>query len=437
MRQLPLGIFFFLATFCVGVSAQGPPAVNAARLQQRIEALSEFGRPAGGTFASGVSRLGYSDVDVEARRYVMDLMRASGLQVRVDPAGNIVGHREGEARDLPPILFGSHIDSVPNGGNFDGPLGTLSAIEVVEALNEARRTTRHPLEVVVWANEEGVAYGNGLCGSRAVVGELVPGELELVWNGVRKADAVRAIGGAPDRIVEARRADGSIAAYLELHIEQGGTLDKAGIPIGVVEGIVAIDRYEAVVRGAANHAGTTTMADRRDALIAAAQLTLAVREVVTGEPGRQVGTVGQLTVTPNAPNVVPGEVRMTIELRDLSAEKIRGLFGRVEARAREIAQATKTDITIAPTSHHDAALTAPDIQSAIERAAKEAGLAGMRLPSGAGHDAQMLARIGPMGMIFVPSIGGISHSPAEKTTWRDCANGATVLLRAVLAVDRR
>jgi N-carbamoyl-L-amino-acid hydrolase len=429
--------FALCLLLAVAGPALGQPDVNPARLQQRLEALSEFGRPAGGTFASGVTRLGYSEADARARQYVAGLMRAAGLQVRIDAAGSIVGRRDGQSRDLPPILFGSHIDSVPNGGNFDGALGTVAAIEVVEALNDARVTTRHPLEVVVWVNEEGVAYGNGLCGSRAAVGELVPGELDHVWNGVRKADAIRAIGGNPDRIGEARRAPGSIAAYLELHIEQGGTLDRAGVPIGVVEGIVAIDRYQVVVRGAANHAGTTAMADRRDALLAAAQLALAVREVVTSETGRQVGTVGQLTVIPNAPNVVPGEVRHTIELRDLSADKIRRLFARIDARAREIAQATKTEITISPTSHHEAALASSAIQAVIEGAAKQAGLASMRLPSGAGHDAQMAAHLGPMGMIFVPSAGGISHSPAETTTWTDCANGARVLLGAVLGVDRR
>ncbi len=428
--------FFVLGTLH-GVAGQSAPAVDAARLQLRLEALSVFGRPAGGTFASGVSRVGYSPADIEGRRYVTGLMRAAGLDVRVDAAGNIIGRREATTPGLPPILLGSHIDSVPNGGNYDGPLGTLGAIEVVEALNEARVGTRHPLEVVVWVNEEGVAYGNGLCGSRAAVGELVPGELDQVWNGVKKADAVRGIGGNPDRIADARRAPGSIAAYLELHIEQGGTLDKAGIPIGIVEGIVAIDRYQAVVTGSPNHAGTTTMPDRRDALVAAAQLVLAVREVVTSEPGRQVGTVGQLTVSPNAPNVVPGEVKLTIELRDLSADKIRNLHAKVAARAQEIAKATGTGIAITPTSHHEPALASPDVQAAIERAAKSAGLPAMRLPSGAGHDAQMAARIGPMGMIFVPSIGGVSHSPAEKTGWQDCANGARVLLGAVLDLDRR
>lgn len=412
------------------------PRVNARRLREHLEALSEIGRPPGGTFADGVTRLGYSDADIAGRKYVRGLMEKAGLKVRIDAAGNIFGRRDGSEPALPPILFGSHIDSVPGGGNFDGALGTLAAIETVEAMAESGVTTRHPLEVVVWANEEGVAFGNGLCGSRAATGHLVEGELDHVWNGMKKADAVRRIGGDPDRIGEARLQPGSVSHYLELHVEQGGVLHKAGIPIGVVEGIVAIDRYEAIIEGAANHAGTTPMPERRDALIAAARLALAVREMVTSEPGRQVGTVGQIEVKPNAPNVVPGFVRLTIELRDLSAEKITGLAKRIEERARAIAAETETSIRITKTSHHAAALADQRLQDAIEASARRLGLRSMRLPSGAGHDAQMLATICPMGMIFAPSIGGISHSPAEMTTWDDCMHAAGVLLETVLATDQ-
>jgi N-carbamoyl-L-amino-acid hydrolase len=414
--------------------AAAGPAVSAARIREHLEGLSAFGRPAGGTFADGVSRLGYSDADVAGRAYVMKLMEAAGLKPRIDAAGNILARRAGSDASLPPVLFGSHIDSVRGGGNFDGDVGSIGSIEVVRTLSDAGITTRRPLEVVIWANEEGVAFGNGLCGSRAAAGKLVEGELDHVWEGVRKADAIRNIGGDPGRIHEARRAPGSFRCYLELHIEQGGTLDKAGIPIGVVEGIVAIDRYEAVIQGFQNHAGTTPMPERRDALIAASHLALAVNEIVTAEAGRQVGTVGQLAVTPNAPNVIPGLVRHTIELRDLSAEKIARLAEAIKARAREIAAKTRTEITITKTSHHEAALATPEIQAAIESAAERLGLAHRRLPSGAGHDAQMMALLGPMGMIFVPSVDGISHSPKEFTRWEDCARGADVLLQTVLAL---
>ena len=414
------------------VRGSGRPRVDALRLRRRLEGLSQFGRPAGGSFGDGVTRVGYSDADVAGRRFTMDLMRAAGLDPRVDAAGNILGRRPGREDSLPPVLFGSHIDSVPEGGNFDGDVGSMAAIEVVETLRDHGTVTRRPLEVVIWTNEEGVAYGNGLCGSRAAAGRLLPQEMGQAWNGVVKADAVRAIGGDPDRIEQARRPPGSFHVYLELHIEQGGTLDRDRVPIGVVEGIVAIDRYEARIRGFANHAGTTPMPDRKDALVAAAQLVLAVRQIVTSEPGRQVGTVGQLSVTPGAPNVIPGVVRHTIELRDLSEDKIARLADAIRARARQIAAETGTEIDIAPTSHHKAALATGWVQEAIEKAAARLRLATKRLPSGAGHDAQMMALLGPMGMIFVPSVLGISHSPREMTRWEDCANGANVLLETVL-----
>jgi N-carbamoyl-L-amino-acid hydrolase len=378
----------------------------------------------------------YSDADIKGRQYVTDLMRAAGLTVRIDPAGNIFGRRPGGDPGLGPILFGSHIDSVPSGGNFDGDLGSLSALGAIEACNRAQLATRHPLEMVVWSAEEGVAFGRGLAGSRIVAGDITPADLDQVWNGMTRAECIRRIGGDPDRILDARRPKGAFHCYLELHIEQGGTLDRSGVPIGVVEGIVAIDRYDAVITGFANHAGTTPMADRQDALVAAAQLTLAVREVVNGEPGRHVGTVGRLEVAPNAPNVIPGSVRLTIELRDLSAEKLARLADEIQARGRSIASATRTTIEIKSLSRNPPAAASSIVQDTIERACATLGLRTTRLPSGAGHDAQMMAQLAPMGMIFVPSVGGISHSPKELTRWEDCTRGADVLLRTVLDADR-
>ena len=411
------------------------PLVDAAALRSRIEALSMFGRPAGGTFADGVSRVAYSDADVAGRQYVLGLMRAAGLEPRIDAAGNIFGKRAGTDTSLPPILFGSHIDSVPSGGNFDGDLGSLAAIGVIEALTHANVRTRHPLEVVVWSAEEGVAFGRGLAASRIVAGDVKPADMDAVWNGLRRGDAVRKIGGNPDRIMDAVRPKGAHHAYFELHIEQGGTLERNRTAIGVVEGIVGIERLSAVVTGFANHAGTTPMAERQDALIAASELTVAVNEAVKAKPGRQVGTVGQLNVEPNAPNVIPGVVRMTIEFRDLSAAKLTELAADIRQRAAAIATATKTEIEISDLSRNPPALAAEEVQRAIERSAKAYGLSTQRQPSGAGHDAQMMAQLSPMGMIFVPSVGGISHSPKELTTWQDCANGANVLLGAVFSAD--
>jgi N-carbamoyl-L-amino-acid hydrolase len=414
-----------------------PPArVDGTALRQRIEALSRFGRPSGGTFADGVSRVAYSDADVAGRAYMIDLMRAAQLEPRVDPAGNIFGRQAGTEASLPPILFGSHIDSVPSGGNFDGDLGSLAALGALEALAAANVRTRHPLEMVVWSAEEGVAFGRGLNGSRIVAGDLKPADMDQVWNGMTRADAIRKIGGDPGRIGDALRPRGAHHCYLELHIEQGGTLERDGVAVGVVEGIVAIDRHEVTVTGFANHAGTTPMMDRQDALIAASQLTIAVRDIVNQEAGHQVGTVGRLDVTPNAPNVIPGIVRLTIELRDLSAEKLTQLAGRIRQKAAAIAGETRTMIEFTSSNHNAPAHATPEVQQAIERSAAQLGAASRRLPSGAGHDAQMMAQLSPMGMIFVPSVRGISHSPLELTHWDDCARGADVLLGTVLAMDR-
>lgn len=445
-RELIAGLAAVAAHSALPGEAQRLPAspptsaslrVNPDRLRAHLEALSVYGRPVGGTFADGVSRTAYSDADVAGRKYVLQLLRDAGLEPRIDPAGNIWARRDtpGADRALQPIVFGSHIDSVRQGGNFDGDVGSLGAIEALQTLSEQHVATRHPLEVVVWSAEES-NYGSGLSGSRAAAGDVEPGEMERVQDGVRKADAVRRIGGDPERIAEARRAPGSFAAYLELHIEQGGTLNAGGIPIGVVEGIVGIDDYEVTIRGFANHAGTTPMPARQDALVAAAQLILAVREIVTSQPGRQVGTVGEISVSPGAPNVIPGVVRHTIDVRDLDAAKLARLGEAIRARAQEIAQRTGCEIEITKTGSHAPALTAPPIQAAIEHAADGLSLRHTRLPSGAGHDAQMMALLGPIGMIFVPSVAGISHSPRELTRWQDCANGANVLLQTVLEIDR-
>ncbi|MEW6321661.1 MAG: M20 family metallo-hydrolase [Acidobacteriota bacterium] len=428
-----------------GAALAAPRPARAARqaegpfpaLVERLQALSTFGRPAGGTFESGVSRVAYSDADVAGRAYVMDLIRRAGLTPRVDAAGNIFARREGTDPARPPILFGSHIDSVPEGGNFDGTLGSLAALEVLETLAARKRVTRHPLEMVIWAHEEGVAFTKGLAGSRIVAGDVPAGLLDETWNGMTRADAIRKIGGAPERLEEAVRVPGAHHAYLELHIEQGGTLDARGVPIGVVQGIVAIHRYDLVITGMANHAGTTPMADRQDALVAASRAVLAVRAAAAARPGRQVATVGRIDVSPNAPNVVPGRAALTVELRDLSAAVLEDMAAEIRTRVTAICEETATRFEMRRVSENPAAEAAAAVQAAVIQAAGDAGLPALRLPSGAGHDAQMMARLGPMGMIFVPSIGGISHSPRERTSWADCVRGARVLAGAILALDAR
>lgn len=410
--------------------------IDPARLRNRLERLSYHGRPAGGGFGDGVSRVAYSVPDLTARAWIIDEMKQAEIAPRIDAAGNIYA-RFGGQPNQPAILFGSHIDSVPNAGNFDGDLGTFAALEVIQAVQAAKIQTRHPLEMVVWAHEESTAFGIGTAASRIVAGDLKPGDMDKVWNGLKRSDAIRRIAGDPDKIETAVRGKGAWHSYIELHIEQGGTLDKAKVPIGIVEGIVAIHRYDVVVEGFANHAGTTPMGERQDAFVAASQLTLAVREIATSRPGRQVGTVGRIEVEPNSPNVIPGRVTMSVEFRDLSEQTLRELGEAVKARGAAIARDTNTTITFTLASTNPAALAHAGVQDAIGKAAGQIGLQTRRLPSGAGHDAQQIASLCPMGMIFVPSVGGISHSPRELTTWEDCARGANVLLGAVLELDRR
>lgn len=410
-------------------------AVDGVRLRRRLEQLSTFGRPAGGAFVDGVSRVAYSDADVAARAWLLGEIRAAGFTPHVDPAGNVFARLGPVGR--PPILFGSHIDSVPSGGNFDGDLGTLAALEVLQAVQATGLTTRHPLEMVLWAHEESTAFGRGTACSRIVAGDLKAGDLEQEWNGLRRRDALARIGGDPTRIDAAVRPKGAWHAYVELHIEQGGTLDRARVPIGIVEGIVAIHRYDVVVEGFANHAGTTEMDRRQDALVAASQLVLAVREVAAGRAGRQVGTVGHLEVHPNSPNVVPGRVRLSVEFRDLSTAVLDELGTAVRTRAAIIERDTNTRMAFTLATTNPSAPAHAGVKSAIHAAADRGGLAARELPSGAGHDAQMIAALCPMGMIFVPSVGGISHSPRELTSWDDCTRGAQVLLDTVLELDRR
>jgi N-carbamoyl-L-amino-acid hydrolase len=411
------------------------PSIDPARLRRRLEQLSTFGRPAGGDFSAGVSRVAYSDADVAARRWLIGEMKSAGLAPRIDPAGNIFARWAGADPSRPPILFGSHIDSVPSGGNFDGDLGSLAALEAIQALQSGRRTPRHPFEMVVWAHEESTAFGHGTAGSRIVAGDLKAGVLDQVWDGFSRADGIRRIGGDPARLEDAVRKPGSWQAYLELHIEQGGTLERTRTPIGVVEGIVAIHRYDVVITGAANHAGTTPMDERRDALLAASRLIIAVRETVTARPGRHVGTVGRIEITPNSPNVIPGLAKVSVEFRDLSEATLEGLAATLRERLALIARDSATEIGMTLASRNPPALATAAVQAAVERAAERAGLGAARLPSGAGHDAQMIAALAPMGMIFVPSIGGISHSPLERTSWEDCARGAQVLLDTLLELD--
>ena len=428
-RQFNYGLIVGLGTLpFYRFPSQPALRVNGKRIMDHIFALAEFGKNPQG----GVSRVAYSDADKQGREYVLGLLRAAKLDVKIDAAGNLIGRRAGSASSLKPLLIGSHVDSVPEGGNYDGVVGSIGAIEVAQTLAENNLTLRHPLEVVIFQNEEG-----GLIGSRAIDGELTEKELDLVSrSGKTIRDGINFIGGDTKKLADVRRNKGDIAAYLELHIEQGGTLEAEKINIGVVEGIVGINWWDVTIEGFANHAGTTAMNNRQDALLAAAKFIEAVNRVVTSVPGRQVGTVGRISALPGAPNVIPGKVVVSLELRDLDAAKIQMLFERVEAEAEKIAAESKTKFGFKEINVNIPAPTDTRIRSLISEAARDLGLTTKPMPSGAGHDAQDMARLGPVGMIFVPSVGGISHSPREFSKPDDIANGANVLLNTILKLDR-
>jgi len=373
----------------------------------------------------------YSEADRQGREYAMRLMREAQLDVHIDAAGNIVGTRAGSDPSLKPLLIGSHIDSVPEGGNYDGDVGSLSAIEVAQILRQNNITLRHPLEVIIFQNEEG-----GTIGSHAIGLGLEEKLLNLTsQSGKTIHDGTMFIGGDLSKLAGVQRQPGSIAGYFELHIEQGGILEQQKINIGVVEGIVGILHSEVTVEGFANHAGTTPMDQRHDALLSAARFIEKVNQVVTSIPGRQVGTVGWIKVQPGAYNVIPGKVTLGLELRDLDEQKIDAMFNQIRSEANNIGQLQGTRFSFTePTLTHPA-LTDKGFQKRIDDTAKQLGLSTRVMPSGAGHDAQEIAKIGPVGMIFISSIGGISHSPKEFSRPEDIENGANVLLLTVLSFD--
>src|SRR6202158_2986975 len=434
--------FLALALLCAAsvpspLRAQGTGSpnthVDAKRLQGTLEKLSEFGRNPEG----GVTRLGYSETDMAAREYVMGLMKNAGLEVRVDPAGNIFGRRAGSEK-LPILLFGSHIDSVMHGGNFDGDVGSMGGIEVMRALNAGRVKTRHPLEVVIWTNEEDNHFALGTLGSGVAAGLLGPEILSRKDDqGLTLADWLRRYGQDPAPLTDARIQKGALAAFIELHIEQGPHLDEAKIPIGIVQGIVGIKRSDCVVTGFANHAGTTPMSRRMDALAAASREVLAVRETVREENGHQVGTVGYMKAEPGAVNVVPGRAEFPVELRDLDAAKKKRMWEQIQVKFKQIDKEENVVTLCKSVDDTEPAPTDPALQAVIRDAAKSLGLTTMDLPSEAGQDSQQIAKTAPIGMIFVPSRDGISHSPKEFTPWQDVANGAEVLYRVVLLLDDR
>jgi len=427
MRHLLLLVGVLI--FSLNTFAQSGLQARPERMESRILALGKFGSNPQG----GVSRMAFSEADKQGRAFIIGLMKSAGLVVRIDAAGNIIGKRAGKNPLLQVIAFGSHIDSVPFGGNYDGDVGVIGAIECIELLNEADLITEHPLEVIAFADEEG-----GLTGSTAMIGRLKENNLnQISSSGKTVREGITELGGDIAKLPTAVRQKGELLAFLELHIEQGAILYNSKTDVGVVEGIVGIEQWDVAIKGLANHAGTTPMNLRKDALLAAAKLIIAVNESVKSMPGAQVGTVGRIKTEPGAPNVIPGKVTMSIELRDLSREKILFVFEKIKQRATEIEKESGTHIDFTLAHSNLPAITDKKIQLLIETAVRDLGLSYKLMPSGAGHDTQDLAVIAPTGMIFVPSKDGISHSPDEYSSPKDMANGVTVLLHTILALDKQ
>ena len=377
-----------------------------------------------------MSRPSWSEADMEARRWLVARIAAAGMETQVDAAGNILGRWVSGASV---VMVGSHIDSVPNGGMFDGALGVLAGLECLRRIKEEGVRLRHPLELVAFTDEEG-AFG-GFFGSYAFTGILKLGEIPTIKDskGLRILDAMARQGMDAMQAPKAARYPQNIRAYVELHIEQGPVLESQRIPIGVVEAIVGIRRYGITFRGRADHAGTTPMQDRKNALLGAADLILKGHNLVLAEgtPTSRV-TVGILQLKPAVANIVPAEASLTYELREQSAERLQSLAEKSRSLAAQIASVWGLDVFIEAILEIDPVPMADEVKAAIVAAARELDCTVHRLPAMAGHDAQVVGRVAKAGMIFVPSKNGRSHSPLEFTADEDVERGTNVLLLTLL-----
>ncbi|WP_029422791.1 Zn-dependent hydrolase [Alicyclobacillus macrosporangiidus] len=402
--------------------------VNRQRLWDRLMALAEIGRQPDG----GVTRLAFTPEWRRAKERVAGFMREAGLEVREDTVGNLIGRWPGRRPELPVVLTGSHLDSVFHGGNFDGPLGVLAAVEALQTLRENGIETDHPVEVVSFTDEEGARFRFGMTGSRAVAGTLTAEDLEhRDADGVSIAEAMRAYGLDPAAFREAARSKGSVKAYVELHIEQGRVLENAGLAVGVVSGMAGPLWLRFTVEGEAGHAGATPMNLRRDPLVGAAAIVQAI-EAECRRHAHTVGTVGQLQVHPGGVNIIPGRVEFTLDLRDVDEAERDSAEAAILAEARAVCAARGLGLTVETLQRIPPVPCAPAIQRIIGDACGQLGMRSITLVSGAGHDGMQLRDLCPVGMVFVRSKDGISHDPAEYTSPEDCAAGADVLMHTLL-----
>jgi len=407
--------------------------INQKRLWNNLMFLAEIGKDPKG----GITRLPFTKEDLKAKNLVRRLMEQAGLLVREDAVGNVIGRKEGTDPHAPVIVMGSHLDTVFNGGVFDGSLGVLAGIEILQCINERGVKTRHPIEVCAFRDEEGCRFNFSLLGSRGMTGGLKPEDLlHKDTDGITIAQAMSECGLNPEEIYLAARRPGDIKAYLELHVEQGKVLENSDRPVGIVAGIASSLRVMVTVTGQADHAGATPMTMRYDALAAAA-LIISVIEKEAKNTGSAVGTVGQIHAYPGGINIIPERVEFTLDLRDVSAEVGQRLEENIFKQAREICEQRGLDITFEVLQRVPPAPCSEEIIKTIRESCREIGVDALLLPSGAGHDAMQMINLCPIGMIFVRSRDGISHHPDEWSTPEDCALGTTVLYETVLKLAEK
>jgi len=410
--------------------------IDSERLWARLEALAEMteqDRP--------WTRRSFTPMFLKGRAYVEAEFRAAGLAVRMDAGGNLIGRLEGREQGLAPILIGSHSDTVPAGGRFDGPLGIFAALGVAERLIADGERLRHPLEVVDFLAEEPSEFGLSCIGSRAIAGALTPADLARTRpDGMTLAEAIAYAGGRPDALAEARRPSGSIAAFCEVHIEQGRILENEGLPIGIVTDIAGIRREKITITGRTDHAGATPMALRADALVGAARIVAATyaRALALSQAGPPlVATIGAVTVEPNAANAVPGRVVLVLEVRAGDDARVKAFPAAVMAEVAPDLAALGVTAAMEPISHVAPTPCADVVRTAIRDGAAAVGLATRDLFSGAGHDAVFVSAAGPVGMIFTPCREGRSHAPEEWLEPNQAADGARALYETVRLLDAR
>ena len=405
------------------------PSADSGRLQSDLAALAEFRDPE----SPGWTRKVFSPPFLRSREWLLQRMRDAGLTVHRDPAGNLIGTLAGPR---PALVSGSHTDTVEGGGRFDGPVGVLAALEVARSIQQSGVTLRHELRVVDYLGEEPNDFGMSCIGSRAIAGSLTAEHLGLRDQSERTlAEAIASAGGDPARIGDAAWKQGEVAAAVELHIEQGPVLEDAGVPLAIVTGIVGIERLTATFDGQADHAGTTPMDRRHDALSAAAEAVLALERLAAHGGG--VSNTGKIAAEPGALNVVPGHVRIWVELRSIEAQWLDEQHARFEEAAREAGRRRGVGVEVAVLSRTEPVITSDVVRSAMKSAADGLGLRHLTLPSGAGHDTGHMAGLGPVGMLFVPSAGGRSHCPEEWTSPEQLEAGASALLATLLELDRQ